>query len=212
MPSILQKVHVLLQADMNGLIDQVAKTNSIKVVDEYVSQLEKNLDALIDSSETVSGSVRNLKRKYEEFSAQAKNEKRRDIDVMILRGKDDSWAVSATDLNNKVELAQEYYEQRQAQEEQLQDLQAVQEHLKQRLSYIQEVRDTIQPMIDNDEILSDVLLESLHTEADAENARIQSYLDERQKRLKRTVGIGRVELQLEERIRRLLGKTSSKDV
>lgn len=207
MPSILQKVQPLLQANLSQLIDRAIKSKSMQVIHEYIRQLERNLEALKESSETVAGSVRALKRKYEEFSAQAKTLDR-DVDTLILRTKDElPIADDRPWLHTKAELAQEYYEQWQAQEKQLQDMQAVQEHLKQRLSYIQQVSDTIQSMIDSDEPISDDVLESLLAQADTENERIQTGFDE----IEDTKGIRRVELQLEERKRRLLRRDSDDD-
>ena len=65
MPSILQKVRTLFSANMHGMIDRALETNSLRVMDEYIRQVERNLEALDDSAATVGGTVRTLKRKYE---------------------------------------------------------------------------------------------------------------------------------------------------
>ena len=121
MPSILQKVRTLFSANLHGMIDRALETNSLKVMDEYIRQVERNLDALEDSAATVGGSVRTLKRKYEEFSNQS-DKLDRDIDTLILRGKNDLAAAAQAEMNTKQELAQEYYEQWQAQQEQYQGM------------------------------------------------------------------------------------------
>ena len=100
MPTIIQKVETLFKANIHGMIDRALETNSLKVMDEYIRQVERNLDALEDSTTTVGGTVRTLKRKYEEFSNQA-DKLDRDIDTLILRGNNDLAAVTQAELNTK---------------------------------------------------------------------------------------------------------------
>ena len=115
MPNLFQKINTLISANLHGLVDRALETNSVKVMDEYIRQVERNLEALEDSAATVGGTVRTLKRKYEEFANQAEKLDR-DIDTLILKGQDDLASRAQAELNTKQELAQEYYEQWQTQE------------------------------------------------------------------------------------------------
>ena len=129
------------------MIDRALETNSLKVMDEYIRQVERNLDALEDSAATVGGSVRTLKRKYEEFSNQS-DKLDRDIDTLIMRGKNDLAAAAQAEMNTKQELAQEYYEQWQAQEAQYQGMLNMRLKLEGRVSTIKQEREKMRSLLE----------------------------------------------------------------
>ena len=224
MPSILQKVQTLFSANMHGMIDRALETNSLKVMDEYIRQVERNLDALDDSAATVGGSVRTLKRKYEEFSNQS-DKLDRDIDTLILRGKNDLAAAAQAEMNTKQELAQEYYEQWQSQEEQYQSMLNMRLKLEGRITTVKQEREKMRSLMELAETKKvmtktlkamdkldtsgdqeiDNLLESIYAKIDEEDARAELASRKLADQIEDTVGIGQVELQLEERRQRLLG-------
>ena len=225
MPSILQKVQTLFSANMHGMIDRALETNSLKVMDEYIRQVERNLEALDDSAATVGGSVRTLKRKYEEFSNQS-DKLDRDIDTLILRGKNDLAAAAQAEMNTKQELAQEYYEQWQAQEEQYQSMLNMRLKLESRLTTVKQEREKMRSLMELAETKKvmtktlkamdkldtsgdqeiDNLLDSIYSKIDEEDARAELASRKLSDQIEDTVGIGQVELQLEERRQRLLGE------
>lgn len=225
MPSILQKVQTLVSANMHGMIDRALETNSLKVMDEYIRQVERNLDALEDSTATVGGSVRTLKRKYEEFSNLA-DKLDRDIDTLILRGKNELAAAAQAEMNTKQELAQEYYEQWKSQETQYQDMLNMRVKLEARLTTIKQQREKMRSLMElastkkvmtktlksmdklqnrsgDQEI--DGLMDSIYSQIDQEDARAELASRKLSDQIEDTVGISEVELQLEERRKRLLG-------
>lgn len=224
MPSILQKVQTLFSANMHGMIDRALETNSLRVMDEYIRQVERNLEALDDSAATVGGSVRTLKRKYEEFSNQS-DKLDRDIDTLILRGKNDLAAAAQAEMNTKQELAQEYYEQWQAQEEQYQSMLNMRLKLESRLTTVKQEREKMRSLMELAETKKvmtktlkamdkldtsgdqeiDNLLDSIYSKIDEEDARAELASRKLSDQIEDTVGIGQVELQLEERRQRLLG-------
>ncbi len=224
MPSILQKVRTLFSANLHGMIDRALETNSLKVMDEYIRQVERNLDALEDSAATVGGSVRTLKRKYEEFSNQT-DKLDRDIDTLLLRGKNDLAAAAQAEMNTKQELAQEYYEQWQAQQEQYQGMLNMRMKLEGRLNTIKQEREKMRSLLELAETKKvmtktlrsmdkldtsgdqeiDSLLDSIYAQIDHEDARADMASRKLSDQIEDTVGIGQVELQLEERRQRLLG-------
>ncbi|QPC82349.1 PspA/IM30 family protein [Phototrophicus methaneseepsis] len=223
MPSIFEKINTLINANMHALVDRALEGNSIKVMDEYIRQVERNLEALEDSAATVGGTVRTLKRKYEDF-ANAAEKLDRDIDTLILKGKDDLAAAAQAELNTKQELAQEYYEQWQAQEQQYQRMLDMRLKLEGRLTTIKQERERLRALIELAETkkvmtktvkslddLADTgdaeitsLTEQIRARLDREDARLEMATRTIGDQIEEAVGVGEVERQLEERRRRLL--------
>lgn len=228
MPSLLEKVNTLISANMHGLVDRALEGNSVKVMDEYIRQVERNLEALEDSAATVGGTVRTLKRKYEEFANQVEKLDR-DIDTLILKGKNDLAGAAQAELNTKQELSQEYYEQWQSQEKQYRTMLEMRLKLESRLTTIKQERERLIALIElaetkkvmtktvksldalansNDaEITS--LTDQIRSRLDREDARLEMASQKLSEEIDEAVGGGQIELQLEERRRRLLGDKES---
>jgi len=222
MPSLFQKINTLVSANMHGLIDRALEGNSVKVMDEYIREVERNLEALEDSAATVGGTVRTLKRKYEDFANQAEKLDR-DIDTLLMKGKDDLAAAAQAEYNTKQELAQEYYEQWQAQEQQYRNMLDMRLKLEGRLTTIKQERERLRALIElaetkkvmtktvkslndivdvNDAELSS-LAEQIRSRVDREDARLEIASMSLSEEIDEAVGGGLVESQLEERRRRL---------
>jgi phage shock protein A len=222
MVSLIQKIQTLISANMHGLVDRALEGNSVKVMDEYIRQVERNLEALEDSAATVGGTVRTLKRKYEEFAAAAEKLDR-DIDTLILKGKDDLAAAAQAELNTKQELAQEYYEQWQAQEGQYKKMLDMRLKLEGRLTNIKQEREKIRALIElaetkkvmvktiksmdgvtkTGDLEIDSLTEQIRARLDREDARLDVATRNVADDIDDAVGVSSVDLQLEERRRRL---------
>ncbi len=147
MPSLFEKINTLISANLHGLVDKALEANSVKVLDEYIRQAERNLEELEESAATVGGTTRTLKRKYEEFAAMAEKLDR-DIDTLLMNGKDDLASAAQADLNTKQQLAQEYYEQWQEQEKQYQLLLTMRTQLESRLTSIRQEREQLRALIE----------------------------------------------------------------
>lgn len=224
MPSLFEKINTLVSANLHALVDRALQENSVAVMDEYIRQAEKNLDALEDSAATIGGTVKTLKRKYEEFAASAEKLDR-DIDTLILKGKDDLAGAAQAELNTKQQLAQEYYEQWQQQEKQYNAMLDMRMKLEGRLTAIKQEREQLRALIELTEAkkqttktiksldqLSNVgdeqissLAESIRGRLDAEDARLDMATRSVQDQIDEAVRSGEIDRQLEERRRRLLG-------
>lgn len=225
MPSLLQKVQTLISANMHGIIDRALEANSIKVMDEYIRQVERNLEALEDSAATVGGTVRTLKRKYEEFAA-AVEKLDRDIDTLILKGKDELAGAAQAELNTKQELAQEYYEQWQSQEGQYKKMLDMRLKLESRLTGIKQEREKVRALLElaetkkvmvktikgmegltnrTGDIEVDGMVDQIRARIDREDARLEIATRNVGEEIDSAVGVSEVDLQLEERKQRLLG-------
>ncbi len=224
-PSIIDKVNTLISASLHGLVDRALQSNSVAVMDEYIRQVERNLEALEDSAATIGGTVKTLKRKHDEF-ANAADKLDRDIDTLIISGKDSLAAAAQAELNTKQQLAQDYYEQWQDQEKQYQAMLDARLKLEARLTTIKGEREKMIALIELVEAKKSVTktmksLDQLSGVTDAEISgladQIRGRLDQEDARLDMAtarisdqiddaVRSGEIDRQLEERRIRLLGK------
>lgn len=222
MPSLLSKINTLFSANLHGLVDRALEGNSLQVMDQHIRDVERNLEALEDSAATVGGTVRTLKRKYEEFANQAEKLDR-DIDTLIMKGKDTLAAQAQAELNTKQQLAQDYYEQWQAQESQYRQMLDMRLKLEGRVTTIKQERERLRALlelmeskkqmtktikkldniveIDDSEISS--MAEQIRQRIDREDARTEIASMRLQEEIATEVGVNQVDLQLEERKNRL---------
>jgi phage shock protein A len=224
MASLVDKVNTLINASLHSIVDRALQQNSVAVMDEYIRQAEKNLEALEDSAATIGGTVRTLKRKYEEF-AQKAEKLDRDIDTLVLKGKDDLAAAAQAELNTQQQLSQEYYEQWQQQENQYQQMLDMRVKLEGRLTAIRQEREHLRALIElteakkvttrtiksldnlastSDEEISS-LADQIRGRLDTEDARLEVATRNVADQIDEAVRSGEIDRQLEERRRRLLG-------
>lgn len=222
MPSFFEKVRTLINANLHGIVDRALEANSLKVMDEYIRQAEQNLEALEDSAATVGGSVRTLKRKYEEFAAAA-DKLDRDIDTLIMRGKDDLAAAAQAELNTKQQLAQQYYEQWQEQQKQYDAMLKMRRQLEAKMTTIKQEREHLRSLIELAEAKKvttktiksldglaktgdaeiNNMAEKIRSRLDREDARLDMATSRLTDEIDEAVGQGEIDTQLAERKRRL---------
>ena len=225
-PSLFEKINTLISANLHGVVDRALEANSFQVMDQYIRDVERNLEALEDSAATVGGTVKTLKRKYEEFAASAEKLDR-DIDTLIIKGKDDLASAAQSELNTKQQLAQEYYEQWQDQEGQYQKMLEMRLKLESKLTTIKQEREHLRALIElaeakkvtlktvkslnqlastGDEQVNS-LAERIRNNLDREDARLDMATANLSDQIEDAVRGGEVERQLDERRRRLLGNS-----
>ncbi len=224
-PSLFEKINTLINANLHAIVDRALETNSVQVMDEYIRQVERNLDALEDSAATVGGTVKTLKRKYEEFAAAAEKLDR-DIDTLIVKGKNDLASAAQAEYNTKQQLSQEYFQQWQDQEGQYKKMLDMRLKLESLLTSIKQQREQLRALIELAEAkkvttktikslddLSKVgdseinaLTDSIRLRLDQEDARLEMAVGNLAEQVDEAVRGSEVERQLEERRARLLGK------
>jgi phage shock protein A len=221
-PSLFEKINTLISANLHGIVDRALENNSVQVMDEYIRQVERNLEALEDSAATVGGTVKTLKRKYEEF-ASAAEKLDRDIDTLIVKGKNDLAAAAQAELNTKQQLSQEYYQQWQDQEGQYQKMLDMRLKLEGRLTMVKQEREHLRALIElaeakkvtlttiksldqltvvGDEQISS-LSEQIRNRLDREDAKLDMATGRLSDEIDEAVRGGEIERQLEERRNRL---------
>ena len=58
MASLIEKVNTLISANLHYLVDQALKSNSIAVIQQYIREVENNLQDLSEATITVGGQVK----------------------------------------------------------------------------------------------------------------------------------------------------------
>jgi phage shock protein A len=123
MASLLEKVGTLISANLHAMVDSALKANSLAVFDEYIRQAENNLDALEDAAATIGGNVKTLKRKVDQYQADA-SKLDAQIDELLRQGKEDLAAAVQAKLNSTTGLLTQYktdYERTQVEYQKLLD-------------------------------------------------------------------------------------------
>lgn len=121
MATLLEKVSTLISANLHALVDQALKSNSLAVVDQYIRQVETNLESLEDAAATVGGEVMSIKRKLTEHKQKA-GELDKAIDAFLQEGNDNAAAATQSRLNSSEQLIVTYETQLGRQEEEYQKL------------------------------------------------------------------------------------------
>lgn len=222
MASLLDKINTLISANMHAMVDQALQNNSLKVVDEHIRQAERNLEDLEDSAAAIGGTAKTLRRKYDEFQA-AIEKLDRDIDTLLTKEKNDLAVAAQADLNNKQNLAQEYHDQWQQHEVEYRQLLDARMKLEARLVMIRQQREQLKSLMELTEAkkltsktirsiddlagmgdedirrISEGIKERLD-QADAESEMVAQRL---QNQVDDAIGQGEIDIQLEERRKRL---------
>ncbi len=147
MASLLDKVSTLIRANLHYLVDQALKQNSLAVIDQYIREVEDNLEKLEDAAATVGGQVKTLKRKYDEFQAKAE-ELDRNIDVLLREGREELAIAAQSKLNSTQRLADSYKEQHERQKAEYEKLLDAKLKLEAKLTTIKQEREELQALLD----------------------------------------------------------------
>jgi len=147
MASLLDKVATLIKANLHYLVDQALKQNSLAVIDQYIREVEDNLDKLEDAAATVGEQVKTLKRKFDEFQAKAE-ELDRNIDILLQEGREELAVAAQSKLNSTQRLADDYREQHERQKAEYEKLLDAKLKLEAKLTTIKQEREELQALLD----------------------------------------------------------------
>ena len=147
MASLLSKVQPLISANLDSLVDNALKANSVAVLDEYIRQAEDNLDDLQDALVTVRGQVKTLKRKYDDFAAQAAKLDK-DIDALLQQSREDLATAAQSKLNSTQHLVEQYKEQYERQQVEYQNLMNAKLKLEAKLTTTKQEREELLALLD----------------------------------------------------------------
>jgi phage shock protein A len=147
MASLLEKVSTLIKANLHSLVDQALKQNSLAVIDQYIREVENNLEKLEDAAATVGGQVKTLQRKHEEFQTKT-DELDRNIDGLLKQGREDLAVAAQSKLNSTQRLVENYREQHERQQSEYEKLMDAKLKLEAKLTTIKQEREEMQALLD----------------------------------------------------------------
>jgi phage shock protein A len=229
MASLLEKVQTLIKANLHSLVDSALQSNSMAVIDQYIRDVDNNLDALEDAAATVGGQVKTLQRKRDEYVKQ-QQELDRNIDLFLTQGKEDLARAAQAKLNSVRTMAETYSTQLERQEREYKALLDARLKLQAKLTTIRQQREEMVALLDlarakeitNRTIKSlddlagvgdvDVarMAEGIRTRLDKASAQAEIAATSLDQQMDESLGRGELDAQLEERKRRLgIGQSQS---
>ena len=147
MATLLEKVSTLISANLHALVDEALKTNSLAVIDQYIRQVEDQLENLEDAAATVGGEVKSIKRKLEDQKQKA-SELDRAVDAFLMEGNDESATATQSRLNSTNQLIATYQEQLEKLEVEYQKLLNAKVKLEARHATMKQQRTELQALLE----------------------------------------------------------------
>jgi phage shock protein A len=222
MASLIDKVQTLIKANLHALVDSALQSNSMAVIDQYIRDVENNLDALEDAAATVGGQVKTLQRKHDDFVKQ-QQELDHNIDLFLSQGKDDLARAAQSKMNSIKSMAETYGTQLDREQKEYKSLLDARLKLQAKLDTIKQQREEMSALMDlarakeitNKTIKSlddlsgagdtDIsrMAEAIRTKLDKASAQSEINASGLDQQMDDTLGRGELDAQLEERKRRL---------
>jgi len=147
MASLLEKVATLISANLHALVDEALKTNSLAVIDQYIRQVEDQLENLEDAAATVGGEVKSIRRKLDDHNQKAA-ELDQAVDAFLTEGNEDSAAATQSRLNSTNQLITTYKEQLERLEVEYQKLLTAKVKLEARHATMKQQRTELQALLE----------------------------------------------------------------
>ncbi len=147
MASLMEKVSTLISANLHFMVDQALKSNSMAVIDQYIRQVEDNLEDLEDAAATVGAEVRSIERKLTEFEQKA-DEQDRAINAFLVEGNETAAAAVQSRLNSTQRLVETYREQSERQRVEFGNLLDAKVKLEARLATMKQEREELQALLE----------------------------------------------------------------
>jgi phage shock protein A len=142
----LEKVSTLISANLHYMVDQALKSNSLAVIDQYIRQVEDNLEDLEDAAATVGGEVKGLQRKMVEYQHK-QDELDRAINAFLTEGNESAALAAQSKLNGTQRLVETYKEQVARQESEFKKLLDAKVKLEARLATMRQEREELQALL-----------------------------------------------------------------
>jgi len=222
MASLLEKTQTLIQANLHDMVDRALEANSVAVLKQYIRDAEKNLDDLEDATATVGGEVKTLERKYNEYKKRG-DQLDRNIDMLLMQDKTDLAGAAQSELNSIRRMQEQYHEQWVRQQREYEALKSARLKLEAKLVTIRQEQKEMEALLqlakskeltvkaikslDDLEGMGDSDIarmgESIRRRLDIATAASEMHADRLDSQMDDVLGKSEIDLQLEERKRRL---------
>ena len=147
MASLMEKVSTLISANLHALVDQALKSNSLAVIDQYVRQVEENLEDLEEAAAAVGGEVKSIKRRVDDHEHKL-TEMDRAIDAFLMEGNEASAVAIQSRYNSTKRLVETYHDQLTRQEVEFKKLLDAKVKLEARLGTMKQEREELQALLE----------------------------------------------------------------
>ncbi len=147
MATLLDKVSTLISANLHALVDQALKANSLAVIDQYIRQVEDNLESLADAAATVGAEIKSIRRKLDEHEKKSKGLDRA-VDAFLTENNETAAASTQSQLNSTLQLIATYKQQIATQEVEYQKLLDARVKLESRLATMRQQRTELQSLLE----------------------------------------------------------------
>lgn len=222
MASLLEKTQTLISANLHAMVDKALEANSVAVMRQYIRDAERNLDDLEKAAATVGGEVKTLERKYQQYKKEA-DQLDRNIDMLLMQGKTELAGAAQNELNSKRRLEEQYHEQWVRQQKEYEALLNARLKLQAKLKTIRQEEKELEALLELakskeatvkaikslDDLMGvgdgDIarLGDSIRRRLDEASAHGEMYASRLDNQMDDVLGKTEIELQLEERKRRL---------
>lgn len=222
MASLLEKTQTLISANLHEMVDRALEANSVAVLKQYTRDAEDNIDALEDAAATVGGEVKTLERKYKEYKNKA-DKLDRNVDTLLMQGKTELARAAQDELNSTRRLQEQYHEQWIRQEREYESLLNARLKLQAKLKTIRQEQKELEALLELakskeatvkaikslDDLVGagdgDIarIGESIRGRLDKASAFSEMYASRLDTQLDEELGRAAIDLQLDERKRRL---------
>ena len=222
MASLLEKAQTLISANLHDMVDRALEANSVAVMKQYIRDAEANLAELEEAAATVGGEVKTLERKYKEYKQKA-DKLDRNVDTLLMQGKTDLARAAQNELNTNRRLQEQYHEQWVRQEREYEALLNARLKLQAKLKTIRQEQKELEALLELakskeatvraikslDDLMgvgdSDIarMGEAIRSRLDKASAHGEMYADRLDSQMDQALGRAEIDLQLEERKRRL---------
>ena len=147
MATLLEKVSTLISANLHSLVDQALKSNSLAVIDQYIRQVEDQLENLTDATATVGAEIKSIQRKLDEHQKKA-DELDKAVDAFLMKGDETAAASAQSRLNSTKQLIETYQTQIGSQQSEYQKLVDAKIKLEARLATMKQERTELQSLLE----------------------------------------------------------------
>lgn len=222
MATLLEKAQTLISANLHAMVDKALESNSVAVMKQYIRDAEANLGELEEAAATVGGEVKTLERKYKEYKKKG-DQLDRNIDTLLMQGKTDLARAAQNELNSARRLQEQYHEQWVRQQREYEALLNARLKLQAKLTTIRQEQKELEALLELakskeatvkaikslDDLMgvgdSDIarLGESIRGRLDKASAHSEMYASRLDSQMDEALGSAEIDLQLEERKRRL---------